>query len=335
MASGTGNAKSMAGSSDAYLKYLAGLQKNTVLPATQVPTTNPAVVPQIMTPVQEKYTDAATSIPNGSQMTPYAGLVPESQAQALGMSTSATKSNPYLDLYAEYEKRVQESLAKQQEALRNQLIQSKQGTSANYNSAAAANYLNYMKQQNAMPEQLARLGVNGGASETAAMRMANNYALNQGSNEASRNAALASLQSAYDTNSASLDQSANDKLANAYMNLAQAQIQYDDTLKEREYQHEQDRLAREDAKEQQAYERKQAEEQLKREEKQASYGDYSATKAGHKAISKAIDKAYANYKKYKKAGKKTKAAKALEKYRMLKTRRGEIETIMLQNKQKW
>lgn len=283
--------------------------------------------PQLMSPIRANYVgEAVGSIP-------YYASITQPQSQAINANTP-TKSNSYLDLYAEYERRIRGSLAAQQEAMRNQLATSKQGVSQNYDSAAAANYLNYMKQRNNLPEQLQRLGINGGASETAAMRMANNYALNQGNNEASRNAALAQLQSAYDTNSASLEQSANDKLASAYMNLAQAQIQYDDTLSEREYQHEQDRLAREDAKEQQAYERKQAEEQLEREEKQAAMSDYSATKSGWKAITKAIKKAWNNYKKYK-GNDKTKAAKYLEKYRMLKARRGEIESIMLQNGKSW
>ena len=146
------------------------------------------------------------------------------------MATSAT---PYLDIAKAYEQKARQNLATQEQAMKDQLAQSKATTAANYDSAAAGNYINYMKQQNAIGEQLARQGVRGGASESAMARIGNNYALNQGNTNAQRYAAYGALQNAYNTNLANLRQSAEENIANTNMQLQQSQVQYEDTLAQR------------------------------------------------------------------------------------------------------
>lgn len=145
----------------------------------------------------------------------------------------ANSANPYLDIAKAYEEGARRNLASQEAVLANQLAASKNATNASYDSSAAGNYANYVKQQNALPEQLARQGVTGGASETALTRMANNYALNQGNNEASRNSALGQLQTSYDTNLANLRQAVEENILNNNMSLQQNEVQYQDTLAQR------------------------------------------------------------------------------------------------------
>lgn len=167
----------------------------------------------------------------------------------------ANLTDVYMDAYREYAAKqnanlanqqaaVNQQYANQQAALANQLATSKSGTNKNYDSTAAQNYVNYAKQQNALPEQLRAQGINGGASESALARVSNNYALNQSSNEAARAAAIAQLQNSYDTNLATMKQNQASELAqlqqaNAadlaqqYLTAQMNQITYNDTLNQR------------------------------------------------------------------------------------------------------
>ena len=167
----------------------------------------------------------------------------------------ANLTDVYMNAYREYAAKqnanlanqqaaVNQQYANQQAALANQLATSKSGTNKNYDSTAAQNYVNYAKQQNALPEQLRAQGINGGASESALARVSNNYALNQSSNEAARAAAIAQLQNSYDTNLATMKQNQASELAqlqqaNAadlaqqYLTAQQNQITYNDTLNQR------------------------------------------------------------------------------------------------------
>lgn len=146
------------------------------------------------------------------------------------MANSAT---PYLDIAKAYEDKARQNLANQEAIMQKQLAASKAQTAANYDSAAAGNYVNYMKQQNAIGEQLARQGIRGGASESALARIGNNYALNQGNTNAQRYAAYGALQNTYDTNLANMRQATEENIANNNMALQQSQVQYEDTLAQR------------------------------------------------------------------------------------------------------
>lgn len=145
----------------------------------------------------------------------------------------ALSQTPYLDLAQAYEQKARANLAEQEAALQKQLVASKQATSANYDSAASGNYINYMKQQNALGEQLAAQGIRGGASESALARIGNNYALNQGNTTASRYAALGAIQNTHDTNVTNLRQAMAQRIMDTNLALQQSQIQYEDTLAQR------------------------------------------------------------------------------------------------------
>lgn len=146
------------------------------------------------------------------------------------------KKMDYLAMAAAYEAAARANFAQQQEAMARQLDASKQSTSSNYDSAAAGNYVNYMKQQNALGEQLAAQGIRGGASESALARIGNNYAQNQGNTTAQRYGALSQLQNSYDTNIANMRSAMEDNILANRLAMEQAQLQYEDTLAQREYE---------------------------------------------------------------------------------------------------
>ena len=87
------------------------------------------------------------------------------------------------------------ALKKQQ--MNETLAQNNQQTNSNYDNSARQAYVKYMQNKKSLPSSLSALGVRGGASETALMNLYNNYGSSQASNNAARNAELASNQQNY------------------------------------------------------------------------------------------------------------------------------------------
>lgn len=139
----------------------------------------------------------------------------------------------YINAADAYAKQLRAQQAAQQQAMAQQLATSKAGVAADYDSSAAQAYLNYAKQQNALPEQLRAQGINGGASESALVRLGNQYALNQASNNASRNAAMGQLQTTYDTNLANMQNELNRTIADNAYQAQQQQIEFNENLRQR------------------------------------------------------------------------------------------------------
>lgn len=231
---GTGNA----------MKAISGATK----PNTTVPNSNgiPAAFQGLLSSGV-----TADQIRNAINLADKPQETPQQQAVATpAQDAYNNRGTPYTDLANAYAEKAREMYQQQQEAMAKQLDASKQSTSSNYDSAAAGNYVNYMKQQNALGEQLAQQGIRGGASESALARIGNNYALNQGNTAAQRYGALAQLQSAYDNNLANMRQAMEERIADNDLALRQSQIQYDDTLAQRaaeeaRYREEVERAARE------------------------------------------------------------------------------------------
>lgn len=92
-----------------------------------------------------------------------------------------------------------------QDSLRNAYLQNmntKQdkavgASNAQYDNTARQNYVNYMRAQRNLPEQLNALGIRGGASESSLIRMGANYGTNVANNEMARAQALDSIQQQY------------------------------------------------------------------------------------------------------------------------------------------
>ena len=92
-------------------------------------------------------------------------------------------------------------------------------TNRQYNDNARSYYQMYKQNQNRLGENLSRLGINGGASETAALNQLNNYSGNIYSNQQAKSNALDNINAEYDRIIAQNSADIASKLADMYYNL--------------------------------------------------------------------------------------------------------------------
>ena len=115
-----------------------------------------------------------------------------------------------------------------------------------YNDNARGYYQMYKQNQARLGENLSRLGVTGGASETATTNLLNNYGTNIYNNQSARSNALTGVQTQYDQLRAQNSINIANRLADIYYNLGsgllaeQRQNKREDFLRKQQY-------AREDA----------------------------------------------------------------------------------------
>ena len=95
-----------------------------------------------------------------------------------------------------------------------------------YNLSARDYYQLYKTQQAKLPENLSKAGVTGGASESAQLKLMNNYSENLYKNEAARNNQLAGVNRNYNDQIAQNSINAANQMANAYLQMAQQQLAY-------------------------------------------------------------------------------------------------------------
>ena len=95
-----------------------------------------------------------------------------------------------------------------------------------YNLSARDYYQLYKTQQAKLPENLSKAGVTGGASESAQLKLMNNYSENLYKNEAARNNQLAGINRNYNDQIAQNSINAANQMANAYLQMAQQQLSY-------------------------------------------------------------------------------------------------------------
>ena len=107
-----------------------------------------------------------------------------------------------------------------------------------YNLSARDYYQLYKTQQAKLPENLSKAGVTGGASESAQLKLMNNYSENLYKNEAARNNQLAGVNQNYNDQIARNSINAANQMANAYLQMAQRQLAYkrQDELAQKEAQ---------------------------------------------------------------------------------------------------
>lgn len=92
-------------------------------------------------------------------------------------------------------------------------------TNRQYNDNARSYYQMYKQNQNRLGENLSRLGINGGASETAALNQLNNYSGNIYNNQQAKSNALDNINAEYDRIIAQNSADIASKLADMYYNL--------------------------------------------------------------------------------------------------------------------
>ena len=95
-----------------------------------------------------------------------------------------------------------------------------------YDLSARDYYQLYKTQQAKLPENLSKAGVTGGASESAQLKLMNNYSENLYKNEAARNNQLAGVNQNYNDQIAQNSINAANQMANAYLQMAQQQLAY-------------------------------------------------------------------------------------------------------------
>ena len=134
--------------------------------------------------------------------------------------------------------------AEQQRLANQQRLQ----TGAQYDKQQNQNYINYMMNQRALPGQLARLGITGGAAESSQLRANTNYENVKNSTESERNSALNNITNTMNNNMAQYRLSAASDLRNKLYANEQQRLAAAQKLKEQQ-------LARSDAKKQRRYER--------------------------------------------------------------------------------
>lgn len=142
---------------------------------------------------------------------------------------STNSKNPYQDIYNQYAQAQEKVKAEDQKAWEQRRANDTAKVNSNYDSSSKQNYVNYMQQQKALPSQLQRLGVNGGANESALLRLNTAYGNNVANNENARNSAISSVNTNYENEW-------NDYMNNYNQNLAQAlsQAQENDVAYQRE-----------------------------------------------------------------------------------------------------
>ena len=114
----------------------------------------------------------------------------------------------------------------QNDALQNAQKLSADQINNNYNLSARDYYQLYKTQQAKLPENLSKAGVTGGASESAQLKLMNNYSENLYKNEAARNNQLAGINQNYNNQIAQNSINAANQMANAYLQMAQQQLSY-------------------------------------------------------------------------------------------------------------
>ncbi len=153
-----------------------------------------------------------------------------------GVSYTTNSSTPYMDAYKNYVDKMNQSRESYRGGVNEQLAKDKASANKQYDNSARQSYVQYMQNSRALPSQLNSVGVNGGASESAMLRLGTAYGNNIASNEASRGTALANLDNTAANTLANYDTSYNENLANAYATAHENQIKYTQELQQRDLQ---------------------------------------------------------------------------------------------------
>lgn len=98
------------------------------------------------------------------------------------------------------------------------------GIKQTYDDSARNYYRLYRTQEKELPEQLSSVGATGGATESAALRLMNNYSDNLYKNETARNKNINALNEDYYNAVANNSKQLASEIANAYLQLAQGQL---------------------------------------------------------------------------------------------------------------
>lgn len=149
---------------------------------------------------------------------------------------STTSTSPYQDIYKQFLADQEAQKNQDRIAWESRKNQDTSKLNSTYDTSSKQNYLNYMQNQKALPSQLQKLGVNGGASESALLRLNTAYGNNIANNESARNTALSELANTYEKEWGDYLNEYNTNLTNARTKAQENDIAYQRELDERDVQ---------------------------------------------------------------------------------------------------
>ena len=133
---------------------------------------------------------------------------------------------PYMDLHEKGATMLRENAESQKKYLEDSYKEQVAGINKDYDRTANQAYILYKKNQNELPEQLSRLGLNGGASENAALKLQTAYGGNLADNEFNRDKALSDARTGYNSAVNDVETNLNQNIYNSYNTLAQKDTDY-------------------------------------------------------------------------------------------------------------
>ena len=147
----------------------------------------------------------------------------------IGNAYGRQEKDPYMDLYEAYQSQLQSNAASQKEYLQKMYGETADILNKNYDKSANNAYINYRQSQAQLPEQLSNLGITGGASESANLKLQSAYGTNLSNNEFSRNNDIASARRDLAQGTNEVDSDLNSQLANAYADYGLKSLEYKQT----------------------------------------------------------------------------------------------------------
>jgi hypothetical protein len=182
-----------------------------------------------------------TSLPGMGTETFQTNLVtPDMYAYANSANNAYTNSlNSLKEGYGKYIDTLQDGTKNANAALEEARTNALASIKQTYDDSARNYYRLYRTQENELPEQLSSIGATGGATETAALNLMNNYSNNLYNNETARNKDTNTLNENYHNAVAQNSIQLAGQIADAYLNMALQQQEIENA----NYQNQQDLLA--------------------------------------------------------------------------------------------
>ena len=183
---------------------------------------------------------------------------------------SATASTPYEDAYNKGKKMYEDNAAEQRKYLEDSYKKQVEGINENYDRTANQTYVQYRQNQKALPEQLSNIGMTGGATESANLKLQAAYGTNLADNEFNRNNDLTEAGTSYNDSVNQVNATLNQTLADAYNSALQQDTAY--TLEQKEIKRQEEKAAAE----KREAEAKEAKEKAEAEAKEKEVVDWNA-----------------------------------------------------------
>ncbi len=140
--------------------------------------------------------------------------------------TPEVSKTPYEDAYEKGKGMYEQGATEQKKYLEDSYKEQITGINKDYDRTANQAYVQYRQNQKALPGQLSRLGMTGGASENAILKLQTAYGGNLADNEFNRGKALSDARTRYNDSVNNVNTTLNQNLASAYNSALQQDTAY-------------------------------------------------------------------------------------------------------------